>query len=141
MTLEPSKGRHRYAYGRKGEEYVVDFLNVSRHGLSDEEYRVFRYHYLLGADWKLCTVRLGMDRGNFFHMCYRIESRLGRIFRELQPYALYPLDEYFASPMKGSRAFPAGGAKVIPMGPPPKVINPDKLERLLRKRSPAKKAA
>jgi hypothetical protein len=36
-----------------------------------------------------------MDRGNFFHEVYRIEQRLGRVFRELQPYGLYPLDEYF----------------------------------------------
>jgi hypothetical protein len=50
---------------------------------------------LLGADWKLCCRKLGMDRGNFFHELYRIQQRLGRVFRELQPYGLYPLDEYF----------------------------------------------
>jgi len=26
---------------------------------------------------------------------YRIEQALGRIFRELKPYGLFPLDEYF----------------------------------------------
>jgi len=55
---------------------------------------------LLGADWRLCTRRLGMDRGNFFHMVYRIEQKLGRAFRELKPYALYPLDEYFHGPRR-----------------------------------------
>jgi hypothetical protein len=28
-------------------------------------------------------------------MVYRIEQRLGRVYRELEPYALFPLDEYF----------------------------------------------
>jgi hypothetical protein len=28
-------------------------------------------------------------------MVYRIEAKLGKVFRELQPYSLYPLDEYF----------------------------------------------
>jgi hypothetical protein len=36
-----------------------------------------------------------MDRGTFFHSIYRIEQRLGRVFAELEPYALYPLSEYF----------------------------------------------
>ena len=36
-----------------------------------------------------------MERGSFFHTVYRIEQKLGRVFRELKPYSLYPLDEYF----------------------------------------------
>jgi hypothetical protein len=28
-------------------------------------------------------------------MVYRIEAKLGKVFRELQPYSLYPIDEYF----------------------------------------------
>ena len=36
-----------------------------------------------------------IDRGTFFHAVYRIEQKLGRVFRELQPYSLFPLDEYF----------------------------------------------
>ncbi|HEY3456825.1 MAG TPA: hypothetical protein VGK64_19760 [Bryobacteraceae bacterium] len=38
---------------------------------------------------------MNLDRGTFFHEAYRIEQKLGRTFRELQPYALFPLDEYF----------------------------------------------
>jgi hypothetical protein len=41
-----------------------------------------------------------MDRGSFFHEVYRIEQKLGRIYRELEPYALYPLDEYFGGTYK-----------------------------------------
>jgi len=74
---------------------MADFILVSRRELSAEEYQLFKFHFLLGADWKLCTRRLNMDRGTFFHAVYRIQQRLGRAFRELQPYSLYPLDEYF----------------------------------------------
>jgi hypothetical protein len=55
---------------------------------------------LLGADWKLCSRKLGIDRGNFFHAVYRIEQKLGRVFRELEPYPLFPVDEYFNGPSK-----------------------------------------
>ena len=61
---------------------------------------MFRYHFLLGADWKLCTRKLDIDRGNFFHAVYRIEQKLGRVFRELEPYSLFPLDEYFHGPAR-----------------------------------------
>ena len=70
------------------------------------EHRVFKFHFLLGADWKLCCRRLNMDRGNFFHMVYRIEQRLGRVFRELEPYGLFPLDEYFNGRIQKERRRP-----------------------------------
>ncbi len=38
-----------------------------------------------------------MERGAFFHEAYRIEQKLGRTFRELKPFALFPIDEYFNS--------------------------------------------
>jgi hypothetical protein len=75
---------------------MADFCLVSRRTLEDFEYRIFRSHYLLGADWRLCCRQLNIDRGNFFHYVYNIEDRLGRVFAELTPYALYPVSEYFA---------------------------------------------
>jgi hypothetical protein len=107
------------AFGRKDEEYMADFCLVSRRNLSEDEHRLFRYHFLLGADWTLCTRKLGMSRGNFFHAVYRIEQKLGRVFRELQPYPLFPLDDYFHGP---SRFDPARvtetKCQVIPLRPP-----------------------
>jgi hypothetical protein len=82
-------------WGRKDEEYMADFCQVSRKSLDESEYKVFKYHFLLGADWKLCTRKLNLDRGTFFHTVYRIEHKLGKVFRELEPYGLYPLSEYF----------------------------------------------
>ena len=122
LTLEPVKGRDRNKiWGRKNEEYSADFFLVSRRSLSASDFRLFRYHFLLGADWRLCCRKLNIDRGTFFHTVYRIEAKLGRVYRELQPYALFPLDEYFHGPVK-----PVGSSlekiynKVVPIRPPTK---------------------
>jgi hypothetical protein len=101
ISLEPHAGRKRPStWGRKDEEYIADFCLIARRTLDDLEYRLFRYHFLLGAEWRLCASKLELDRGNFFHAVYRIEQKLGRVFRELEPYALFPLDEYFNGPSR-----------------------------------------
>jgi len=79
---------------------MADFCLVSRRVLNDEDHQLFRYYFLLGADWQLCARRIKMERGNFFHAVYRIERLLGRAFSELQPYPLYPLDEYFGGTVR-----------------------------------------
>src|SRR4051794_25086343 len=98
VSLESNPGRQRKSvWGLKNEEFMADFCLVSRRTLDEFQYKVFKYHFLLGADWKLCCRKLNLDRGNFFHEVYRIEQKLGRTFRELEPFALFPLDEYFNS--------------------------------------------
>lgn len=120
VSLEPAAGNHRpMSFGRKEEEYMADFCLVSRRTLNESDHRLFRFHFLLGADWKLCTRKLGMSRGNFFHAVYRIEKKLGRVFRELQPYPLFPLDDYFHGPSRFNPARAAMPAcRVIPLRPP-----------------------
>ena len=101
ISLEPHAGRSRpESWGRKDEEYIADFSMVTRRALEADEYKLFKYHFLLGADWKLCSRKLGTDRGNFFHEVYRIEQKLGRVFRELTPYPLFPLDDYYNGPSR-----------------------------------------
>ena len=119
VSLDYTSRGGRRIWGRKDEEYVADFMLVSRRSLAPEDYKLFSYHFLLGADWRLCCRRLNMDRGNFFHSIYRIEQRLGRIFRELKPYALFPLDEYFHGRVEhhcGPGPEPA--ANMMPLQPP-----------------------
>lgn len=103
-TLERGSGgssaSRSYLWSRKDEEYVADFCLVSRRVLRGQDWDIFRFRFLLGADWRLCCTKLGMDRGSFFHEVYKIEQKLGRTFRDLQPYALYPLDEYFGNTVK-----------------------------------------
>lgn len=94
--LEIVGGRdHTMAWGRREEEFAADFLLVSKRMLTESEHQLFRFHFLLGADWKMCCRRFKVDRGTFFHDCYRVQEKLGRAFRELQPYSLFPLSEYF----------------------------------------------
>ena len=76
------------SYGRKPEEFVADFCLVIRRRLNDADYELVRYHYLLGADWKICCARLKIDRETFFYRNYAIQQMLGRAFRELEPYSL-----------------------------------------------------
>jgi len=120
VSLEFCRGKDgRRSYSRKREEYIADFHLVSRRELDAEELRVFRFHFLLGADWKLCCRQLGMDRGNFFHAVYRIEQKLGRVFAELEPYGLYPLDEYFGGAIHRQPS--------RPLLPPPVALRPSKV--------------
>ncbi|MDQ6678057.1 MAG: hypothetical protein M3Z09_12250 [Acidobacteriota bacterium] len=96
VTLVNCSGKDgKRIWARKDEDYIADFCLVSKRSLTEFEYRIFRFHFLLGADWRLCCRKLNMERGNFFHAVYRIQQTLGKIYRELEPFALFPLDEYF----------------------------------------------
>lgn len=98
VSLEANPGRVRKGgWGLKNEEFIADFCLLAERALGAGSLgmKIFKYHFLLGADWKLCCRKLKMDRGNFFHEVYRVEEALGRAYRETQPYALFPLDEYF----------------------------------------------
>ncbi|HUQ92902.1 MAG TPA: hypothetical protein VM120_14575 [Bryobacteraceae bacterium] len=121
----------RYVWGRKEEEYVADFHLVTKRTLDEHDWQLFRFHFLLGADWKLCARRLSIDRGTFFHSVYRIEQKLGRTYRELEPYGLYPLDQYFGGTVRreamvGSWRYqdapgsdiPEASSRVVPIRPP-----------------------
>ncbi|MBI4902711.1 MAG: hypothetical protein HY820_03700 [Acidobacteria bacterium] len=133
-TLETGAGSNAstFRWSRKDEEFVADFYLVSKRTLDPQEWDIFRYHFMLGADWRLCCRRLNINRGQFFHSIYRIEQKLGRNFKEIEPYALFPVDEYFG----GYAPTPAWDepldidfedppeekplAKVIPIRPPVK---------------------
>lgn len=118
ITLDPLPGKDRRgSWGRKSEEFSADFCLVSKRTLNMAEYDIFKYHFLLGADWKLCCKKLKMDRGNFFHAVYRIEQKLGRVFRELEPYPLFPIDDYLHGPVKGVKSCLAPDPKA-PVRPP-----------------------
>ena len=97
LTLDHSEGPtgHRL-WGRRNEEYIADFELVCRRSLNHDEFEVFQWHFLQGADWKVCIEKIGIDKGMFFHRVYLLQEKLGRVFRELKPYALFPLDEYFS---------------------------------------------
>jgi hypothetical protein len=104
VSLECTHGPvGKHFYSRKREEFAADFCLVTRRVLTEAEYKIFRYTFLLGADWKMCADHLGLDRGNFYHAIYRIEEKLGREYADLKPYPLYPVDEYFGSQIRKRR--------------------------------------
>jgi hypothetical protein len=47
---------------------------------------------------------------------------LGRIFRELEPYSLFPLDEYFGGTMCNDRSEKA--VAIVPKRKPARVLRP-----------------
>ena len=69
----------RQVWGRRDEEYIADFCLVSKRFLDAFEHKLFRFHFLLGADWRLCCRQLKLDRGSFFHEVYRIEQKLAHL--------------------------------------------------------------
>lgn len=97
----PGGRTNRGMWSRKEEEYMADFELVSRRSLDPWHCQIFRFHFLLGADWRLCSQRLGVSRGNFYHAVYRIEEKLGKVFYELEPYSLYPPRDYFVMRLPG----------------------------------------
>ena len=110
-------------YGRKNEEYMADFDLIARRTLTEPvELNVYRFHMMLGADWKLCCRRLNISRGDFFHAVYRVQEKLGRAFRETQPYGIFPLNEYFGNISRDERvvaiAVPVTRGDSGPVRPP-----------------------
>jgi len=119
VSLEFCRGRDtRRVYSRKREEYMADFCLIARRELDAFEYAIFRFHFLLGADWRLCCRQMKIDRGNFFHAVYRVEQKLGHAFAEIEPYSLYPLSGYFAGVVRRdprpSMVPSDGGTKGLP---------------------------
>jgi hypothetical protein len=90
---------------------MADFDLIARRTLTASEYQLFRFYFMLGADWKMCARRLNLDRGVLFHSIYRVERKLGKAFADTEPYSLYPLDEYFGAvnrdePVKAANPLP-----------------------------------
>ena len=122
VSLERAAGgkTNRTTWSRKEEEYMADFVLVSRRVLDAWHYRIFRFHFLLGAGWKLCSRKFGISRGNFFHAIYRIQEQLGKAFYQLEPYALYPPRDYFVLRLPGP---------IEPCPPPVSATAPTRMTR------------
>lgn len=88
------------SYYLKASDYQCDFHMVSmRHLENDQERKLFTLYFLERRGLQDCLRALDMDDGAFYHAVYRLEMRLGRAYREVQPYPLFPLDEYFGHPI------------------------------------------
>jgi len=89
ISLEQVSSRERsFSWGRKDEEYMADFILLGRRTLSEFDFKLFRFHFLLGADWKLCCRRMGIDRGTFFHASIAFSRNSAGFFEKWNPTAL-----------------------------------------------------
>ena len=125
VTLDLHSGpERRGTWSFKHEEYMADFILLARRMLSESDYRLFRYRFLLGADWRLCAQKLGMDRGTCFNRIYSMMQRLGRAFAEMEPYPMFPLAEYFYANHRGEVVKPCEPPKSgpQPVRPPVKGV-------------------
>ena len=91
---------------RKAEDFRADFCLISRRTLDASEWRLFSAYYLLGADARLCARQFKMSLDTFKHARYRVELKLGRAFRETEPFPLYPVRQYFDSAIRGAVVLP-----------------------------------
>jgi hypothetical protein len=104
VTIESNQGPKGYrVYSLKRQEYVADFCLAAQRALPAADYKLFRYVYLLGANSLLCCRYLELDQGTYFRALYRIEETLGRHLAELQPYPLFPVDEYMGGTVRAAR--------------------------------------
>jgi hypothetical protein len=77
-------------------EFCADFWLVAKRHLDEWHWNLFCLHFIEGREWRDCLLPLRTDRGKFFHAVYRVEAQLGRAYRELRPYALFPIGDYFS---------------------------------------------
>jgi hypothetical protein len=81
-------GGRKSGHGRMAnEEFIADVHLVAKRTLTLEDFKLFRYHYCLGADVKLCAAPLGIEREACVQRRQAIEARLGQVFRDMRPYA------------------------------------------------------
>lgn len=87
--------RKTWGRSRPAEEFIADAWLIAKRELKTEEWSCFQHAMLCHADWRQMTRRMGLDRGNYYHLFYRTEAKLGRAWATARPYSLFPLDEYF----------------------------------------------
>lgn len=75
-------------------EFRADVVISAKRILDPTHLRVFRRYHLEQLAWRRAAPRCGLSRGQFFHAVYRVEEQLGQRFRELKPYALFPVNHY-----------------------------------------------
>jgi len=84
-----------------GAEYIADFENVSMKSLPVGVMRtIMQIHFFDGHDYKhsYCLaqkVDKQLNSGGYWHALYRLQEIAGRRLITVQPYRIYPLDEYF----------------------------------------------
>lgn len=85
----------RGGWSMKRPEFVADLEILAKRVLAPTDFRVWRLYHCYGAQYREACALLDMDKGTFFHAVYRVENQVGRAAREVRPYALFPIADYY----------------------------------------------
>jgi hypothetical protein len=85
----------RGTWSMKRPEFVADLELLVKRVLAPSDFRVWRLWHCYGADHHTMQRITGMNKGEVFHTVYRIETKVGREARQLKPYALFPVADYY----------------------------------------------
>ena len=80
-------------YGYKNIEFGADMDLIAKRTLTPMQYFIFTRYHAWGLVWSSVCSAVGMDRGNFFHAVYAIESILGQALMETN---MFPPQKYFS---------------------------------------------
>ena len=95
---------HSASWSYTERDYHPDLYIAARRILDEFHWKVFKLYFVRAWKWKRCCAKLRCTRGHFFHSVYRVEQFVGRALAEVEPYALYPPDEYFCGTVRKGKA-------------------------------------
>lgn len=74
-------------------EFSADMDSLARRcfAANPKSLRLYREYHLQDSGWKSVARLLKLDRGNFFHLVYKVEAALGKMYFENE---LFPIDKY-----------------------------------------------
>jgi hypothetical protein len=100
VCLEVGSGSANFT--RPAAEYMADFLSLGLKRLPTDTHKlIFQSHYLGGNDYKAVFSEIrrklvpDFTLGQYWHLTYQVAEFVGERCITVQPYRLYPLDEYF----------------------------------------------
>jgi hypothetical protein len=84
----------------RGADFRADFVMLAKRTLPDELLSLFRSRFLNGEPRHIYMRRMDLDRGEYWHLVYRVSVRMGRAIADSEPYSLYPVSDYFGAGKK-----------------------------------------
>jgi len=101
------------AYEFKGIDFMADIESTAARTLPTIEMQVWLHHYLGNRIWRECLPLIGCRRGAFFHACYAVEQRLGKLWLEAGMYPSQYFTAHYIEHLKG-RVSPLQARHSIP---------------------------
>lgn len=77
-TIEASISNGMSALGSRNREFSARFIELSQYTLSAFEYRLFNYHFLLGANSVLCCRKMNIDLNTFSETVRQLQEKVGK---------------------------------------------------------------